>query len=528
MQSNITSNSAIVNGAVNPNNLVTAVSFQYGTTMAYGSQIGAEQSPINGGIGSVNVTATITGLLSNTLYHFRVQAVGGGTTINGSDASFTTAFEYPASININQTFTFNDLSKNSYRMIGLPGDLNMKVSDLMTGTQKKEWNAFFDNGAVQDYMIEFDNGSNFFFSPGKGFWILSKTQLSMNKSVNTVSLSADNTYSIPLHSGWNIISNPLDKNVNWSDIQNINTMNTNDVIYSWSGTSFNQSTNFETFKGYYFNNMVSTRITLKIPYDFIGKIAKEFLPKKTNGMSIRLSLFSDKQEISYAIAGIDPSSQIDFDNLDYFAPPGDFADIRIQIEDNNLSIPYKELSIDYRPEINEGQIFDLKIKNETKKDIKLVAGELDNFIDYEIYLIDENLNRFYNLKEKNAIDISPIHFNYKYKLLIGNETFINKIKKDYIPTEYGLYQNYPNPFNPSTILRYQIPVNNTFVELKIYDMLGKVVKTLINEIQNSGIFEIEFNASNFSSGVYFYTLKAMPNSIHSDSFSSTRKMLLIK
>ena len=136
-------------------------------------------------------------------------------------------------------------------------------------------------------------------------------------------------------------------------------------------------------------------------------------------------------------------------------------------------------------------------------------------------MLDKNLNKFYNLKEQNEINLSPVHEKYDFQLLIGNEGYINNIKKRDVPTEYVLFQNYPNPFNPSTLIKYQIKDNNTFVELKVFNILGKEVKTLVNEIQDSGIHEVEFNASNLSSGVYFYTIKA-------GSYSATKKMILIK
>lgn len=89
---------------------------------------------------------------------------------------------------------------------------------------------------------------------------------------------------------------------------------------------------------------------------------------------------------------------------------------------------------------------------------------------------------------------------------------------------YNLEQNYPNPFNPSTTIRYSIP-RNEFVSLKVYDLLGKEVATLVGEKKSPGNYEVVFNAnnisSNFASGVYFYVLKA-------GNFSATKKFILLK
>ncbi|MEN8194177.1 MAG: YCF48-related protein [Bacteroidota bacterium] len=108
-----------------------------------------------------------------------------------------------------------------------------------------------------------------------------------------------------------------------------------------------------------------------------------------------------------------------------------------------------------------------------------------------------------------------------------------------IPKEFKLYQNYPNPFNPSTKIKYQIPVNSkqysvssnqyqesriqhqVFVSLKVYDILGREVATLVNEQQQPGYYEVNFDGSGLTSGVYIYRL-------HGGSFIESKKLLFIK
>ncbi len=89
-----------------------------------------------------------------------------------------------------------------------------------------------------------------------------------------------------------------------------------------------------------------------------------------------------------------------------------------------------------------------------------------------------------------------------------------------LPVEYSLSQNYPNPFNPTTTINYQIP-EISFVTLKIYDVLGNEITTLVNEEKPSGYYEIGFNASSLASGIYFYSLQT-------GSFVETKKMVLMK
>lgn len=89
-----------------------------------------------------------------------------------------------------------------------------------------------------------------------------------------------------------------------------------------------------------------------------------------------------------------------------------------------------------------------------------------------------------------------------------------------IPEKFAIYQNYPNPFNPTTNIKFDIP-KNSFVSLKVFDVLGKEVAVLINEVRNAGSYSVDWNASVYNSGVYFYKLE-------SNGFSETRRMLLVK
>ena len=108
---------------------------------------------------------------------------------------------------------------------------------------------------------------------------------------------------------------------------------------------------------------------------------------------------------------------------------------------------------------------------------------------------------------------------------------ITSVEKQNLPNKFTLYQNYPNPFNPSTVIRYSIPANvsqfsnNNKVSLKVYDILGKVVSTLVDETQSTGEYEVIFDISSLgkqiTSGPYFYRLQV-------GNYLETKKMLLLK
>lgn len=89
-----------------------------------------------------------------------------------------------------------------------------------------------------------------------------------------------------------------------------------------------------------------------------------------------------------------------------------------------------------------------------------------------------------------------------------------------VVNNFKLDQNYPNPFNPSTMINYSIP-QSAFVTLKVYDIVGNEVATLVNETKSAGKYEVSFDASNLSNGVYLYSIKTA-------NFTSTKKMILVK
>ena len=132
---------------------------------------------------------------------------------------------------------------------------------------------------------------------------------------------------------------------------------------------------------------------------------------------------------------------------------------------------------------------------------------------------------------RETLDRSSSKEYWKYNLF-GDPTIILKYDvfadvdpyQTNLPKEFILSQNYPNPFNPTTKITYSIPsnvLNGLKVNLSVYNILGQEVAVLVNSVQNAGNYEVEFNASNLSSGAYLYRLSA-------GAFIQTSKMILMK
>ncbi len=160
--------------------------------------------------------------------------------------------------------------------------------------------------------------------------------------------------------------------------------------------------------------------------------------------------------------------------------------------------------------------------------VELQDGNHDYHNNWDITLSDStNLIRIntYNTFESITGVLYYSFSNFKLIPRLNSDFvgFLTDVEtNEMIPDNYLLSQNYPNPFNPNTIINYAIPTGNaSFVQLKIYDVLGREIRTLVNEIKSPGSYEVNFDASDLSTGIYFYTISA-------GNFVQTKKMILMK
>jgi hypothetical protein len=185
--------------------------------------------------------------------------------------------------------------------------------------------------------------------------------------------------------------------------------------------------------------------------------------------------------------------------------PVELASFTASVSANNVNLKWTTES-----ELNNSG-FEIERKSESDwQKIAFVRGIGTSNISNTYVFTDKALqsgNYQYRLKQ---IDFNG---NYEYFNLSANVNIG-------IPEKFALEQNYPNPFNPSTTLNYNIPIES-FVSLKVYDMMGREIVNLVHEKKPAGYYSVELNASAIPSGTYFYRLSA-------GEFSSVRKMILLK
>ena len=166
---------------------------------------------------------------------------------------------------------------------------------------------------------------------------------------------------------------------------------------------------------------------------------------------------------------------------------------------------------------------DITLSIDEARDLELSSQLSDN---KTYYLNDFLNNTYYEVNKSNLKNLSINLLPYSARVMLLSEKIEDMVisvelpKVEEMPFEYSLSQNYPNPFNPATVIDYSISQPSE-VKIVVYDILGREVKTLVNEFKQTGNYKVSFDASNISSGIYFYQLMT-------DKFVATKKMVLVK
>lgn len=179
----------------------------------------------------------------------------------------------------------------------------------------------------------------------------------------------------------------------------------------------------------------------------------------------------------------------------------DNASGNVYVTGSSAGTGYDYLTISYR---NDGTFNWEKRENGTA-----------NSNDYASSVAVADSQRIFVSGSANFSGIGIAFYTLRYSKIVGIQPISTEI-----PSSFALKQNYPNPFNPSTAIRFDIP-KSTYVKIAVYDVMGQEVSVLANENVSAGKYELKWNASGYSSGIYFYTLTA-------GDFRETKKMILAK
>jgi hypothetical protein len=168
-------------------------------------------------------------------------------------------------------------------------------------------------------------------------------------------------------------------------------------------------------------------------------------------------------------------------------------------------------------------IFDNPLTN-NNPDANILVTQLLNGGDYFDHVLgvwySDAIQKWIVYTEDGWPFVEDLKFNVYVSNSTGLPTSVEEENNPTVVNNFELRQNFPNPFNPTTQIRFSL-AEQSQVTLKVYNILGKEIATLVNDLKGAGTHEISFDGTGFSSGVYFYTLQT-------GKFTETRKMILMK
>lgn len=465
-----------------------------------------------------------------TTYYWRVRGINVSGIGPWTAPSEIRTFTYSTQVNVQARIPFENTRQSSYRLAALSGDSNLPIAFTFEdhGKQGTDWNAFAETGASngeQSQLVEVSgNSSGFNFRPGRGFWVLSRRDWEVSRTFSAVVLSTDETYSIPLVQGWNIIANPFDMNVSWSSVTTQNGLGS-DPIYAFEGLWIT-SNQLEPNTGYYFFNR-NNRSDLVIPYPVSSaeKIAEKTTVFASNSdqavdidTKISLELKHSEQSLAQIHLTVNDIAHDGYDAYDHVAPPAAFADARMAFIDDSLLPSIKAFSALGVPSNRGIHDLDFNVTVSESGDYELIL-DTASLPDWDGKILDIKTGRILDFTD-NKLSMYLISGSHSFKLIVGTIDNVTTAADELLPTEFKLFDAYPNPFNPTTTINFALP-NADQVVLSIYDVTGRRVATLVQGSMSAGYQSVIWNAQYNASGIYIIELVAGKQ-------RSTTKVALVK
>ena len=343
----------------------------------------------------------------------------------------------------------------------------------------------------------------------------------------SVVLNSNQEIEVPVHAGWNLITNPFTISIAWSKIQSSNA-DIAEKIYEYNGASgYNFSTNFVPYVGYYYFETRANPTPLKIPYAafFSSSPAVEHDPATWR---VNMALSSGEFNDAITSFGVAAEARSDLDRLDWRKPRSLAATPAVEFKRPQWDANFSTFATDIRPEFEESESWEFDARAISRQPAQLTfAGIKEIPYHFEVYLLDESRAQSVNLREDSLYHFTPVAELMKFKVVVGRKEKVQEqLNSLALPKEFALGPNYPNPFNPTTTVPVAVPVASE-IKLKIYNLLGAEVKTIYDGAIEAGRYWFNWDGrnelgNNVATGVYLYRF------ITSKGVSLSGKMILIR
>ncbi len=484
-----------------------------------------------------STTKQIGSLTTYSVYYWHVQArlKSGVKTRYSSRWSFNT---FPSQITLASMTTFptygspGNYKSSDYRLLGLPGADNSLISKYLGATSLgTDWMAYYDNGADTSYFRQFAQGdSTFTFSRGRAFWIIHRGPWTVSGQVNGMMPDSTGLLRIPLHTGWNIISNPTTLTIPWPKVQSVNG-GIGDSIWTYDGSSMFVVQSFEPYVGYYYQNKSGLK-SLAIPGGTALTKPGVAMAATDSGWSVGMMLERGGTIVDRSTwFGVAPDAQVGCDRHDFLKPRSIAPSSQLVFDRPQWDSTAPNFACDIRPRITRIESWEFNAVTpdpSTRKATHTIRFNGINGVpgSYSVYLIDQAREVYQDLRKKDSYQFAPVGPVSKFTVIIGTESDVQNRLEQVGPKEFSLDQNYPNPFNPSTTIALTVPVKAN-ISVSIYNILGERVKVINDGVLEPGKHFFRWEGTNgmgatVGTGVYFCRMSVLGGP------AFTRKMLLIK
>jgi hypothetical protein len=454
-----------------------------------------------------DTSLTVEGLEMDRTYFWRVRAETVTEGPWSSPITFTTRASKIA-VTVDQSFG-EAAGPEDYRLVALPGDAARPLGQAISGEAGTGWQAFWDDGSSEDYLTEYDGSDQFTFSQGRGFWLTSRQSWTVEDSVDAVQLETGAVASVPLHDGWNIISNPLEKTVAWSAVTEANGGELQ-PLWAFDG-SFAQADTFRSAtsgEAFYFLNDTGLD-SLQVPYsDDLGARTKQKETGQGRLLTITAQPQGEEGPTSTAQIGFGEEAAEGLGRLDQPAPPGRFSALSLRLKTPG-QVPDRQrlLATEHRPPetgSGSGQTFRLQLHAKLQGPLQITADNLEAVEGSEVKLLRPSTGRSYDLNKEETITLEKAD-STALRLAVGSAAYVQDQVEKVVPNEVTL-TSYPNPMRKQATLEYTLPETKE-VQLTVYDVLGRRVATLEQGRKEAGRHETLLDGTGLSSGVYFGRLR---------------------
>jgi hypothetical protein len=345
-------------------------------------------------------------------------------------------------------------------------------------------------------------------------------------SVETATLDDSAAARVTLHKRWNLITNPFDKTILWSDVRAFNTRSSVGPIYSYSGTGgFVAATSLEPYAGYYYDNSDSSAY-LSIPYGATSGVLKTDSVKAgewTLNVEARSGEYSDRS----MSLGTHVGARDGLDRYDYRKPRAMGNQLGVFFDRPDLDAEYSTFATDFRGPVEKAALWPFTLNAPMKNPVTLRfegVGQIPD--DFEVYIIDRTNARYADLRSNREYTLTPALATTSLTVAVGTHDALATTLSDVLPRTFGLDNNFPNPFNPSTTIPVALPVNAD-VTLRVYNILGEEIRTLVSGSLEAGRHWITWDGRNdagrpVATGVYLVRLTG-PQGVN-----VVKKMMLMK